>query len=87
MSRWIVIALLVLLVGIFIPKIVIKNPDLGSNSCTAIASQDMPKFPASLILTPKVESFTVSEVDITYYTLFGIKTGKHRMIFCTLIGK
>lgn len=76
--------LFVLAVGIITPKVVIKNPDLSSSPCAEAAFKAASKFPAWLIRTPKVNSFTISWIDMSYYTLFGIKTNKGIGVSCTL---
>lgn len=84
---WILgILLLLLFVGIIIPKVVIKNPDLSSSPCAAVAVKAASRFPVSLIRTVKVKSFTLTSINMSYRTLFGIKLKNETGITCLLQG-
>lgn len=76
--------LFILAAGIAIPKIIIKNPQLGVNSCLDIAIKDQPKFPASVLKTAAIEEVNKTTVSIKYYTIFAIKLPQGRFIHCTL---
>lgn len=78
--------LLLILIGIIIPKVAIRNPDLSSSPCAAAAVKAASRFPISLVRTVKVKSFTIASVDMSYYTLFGIKLKNETGINCMLSG-
>ncbi len=79
-----VVIFLILLTGSIIPKITIKNPDLSSSPCAENAVKTQSRFPASLVKTMKVNRFTISEVWMSYYTLFGVKINKETYVSCLL---
>lgn len=73
-----------LLIGLVIPKLIIKNPDASSSPCLNAAYGQTPKLPESIIKTPAIKEISRTEVRIKFYTIFAIKIPQERMIFCTL---
>ncbi|MDR3642070.1 MAG: hypothetical protein P4L74_00385 [Candidatus Doudnabacteria bacterium] len=78
--------LLLIIIGIIVPKVAIKNPDLNSSPCAAVAVKAASRFPIFLFRTVKVKNFTIASVDMNYYTLFGIKLKNETGVNCMLSG-
>jgi hypothetical protein len=79
------ILVLLLAIGFVIPKIFIRNAGLGSGPCVKLAQQEAAKFPNSLFRTAKITKRDISSVEVSYYTLFGIRYGGTHMLFCNII--
>lgn len=86
MKRIIILTIIlsVIVVGIIIPKILVKNPEFGSSPCLNLAINEASKFPASLWKTAKIEEVSRTNVKIKFYTIFAIKLPQERLLFCTL---
>lgn len=86
MKRIIVLTILflIILIGIIIPKLLIKNPGFGPSACLNQAVTYTPKFPASLFKTAEIEELSRTHVKIKFYTIFAIKLPQETQLFCTL---
>ncbi len=77
--------ILILIIGLAIPKVLIRNAGLGSGPCVKLAQQEVSKFPNSLYRTAKITERSINSVEISYYTLFDIRYGGTHMLFCNII--
>ncbi len=79
------ILILIFAIGLIVPKVLFRNTGLGSGPCVKLAQQEASTFPNSLFRTARITERDVSSVEISYYTLFGIRYGGTHMLFCNMI--